>query len=164
VDITLIIFHGIILSLIGTFIILLSLRTNPRLWLQDYPQDIQRKVAPKTKAEKQQSLIWGIPFLITLIAVPFISSLRLKQQSGGAISFFMLFINAFAIGFIFNVVDLLLIDLLIVCAITPKFILIPGTEGASGYKDYRHHFKGFIVGTVLSVTGGLLIAIVVHFL
>ena len=59
------------------------LRINPRMWLQDYPQDIQDRVPPKTEREKRQALIVGIPFLVVLAAVPFISTLTLNRQGGG---------------------------------------------------------------------------------
>ena len=44
------------------------------------------------------------------------------------------------------------------CTITPKFVVIPGTEGMSGYKDYGFHFRGFIIGTLLSAISAVVIA------
>lgn len=48
---------------------------------------------------------------------------------------------------IFNLVDLFIIDWLIFCWITPRFVVIPSTEGMKGYKDYIFHLRGAIVGT-----------------
>lgn len=43
---------------------------------------------------------------------------------------------------------LLIMDWLIICIITPKWVVIEGTEGCKGYKDYMFHFKGFLIGCV----------------
>jgi hypothetical protein len=43
-------------------------------------------------------------------------------------------------------------------AFSPRFMVLPGTEGSAGYKDYRFHFHGFLVGTVLIVVASGLIA------
>ena len=110
------------------------------------------------------SLIFGIPFLVLLVAVPFISTLALKRQDGGDVSFLQLFLNAFGVAFAFNLVDLLLLDWLMFCTITPKFVVISGTEGMEGYKDYSYHFRASMIGTVLSVVAGLVIAGIVSFL
>ncbi|NQS92517.1 MAG: nitroreductase, partial [Chloroflexi bacterium] len=148
---------GLILSFLASFIIMLSLRHNPRIWLQDYPPDIQDLVHSKTEGEKRLSLVVGIPFLVLLIAVPFVSTLVLKNQSQGNISFFTLTANAFGVAFIFNFVDWLILDWIIFCWITPAFLVIPGTERAEGYKDYQFHFRGFLMGTILSLIAGLVI-------
>lgn len=159
-----IVLDGAILSVVASLILISSLRFNPRLFLQDYPDDIQSKVPPKTEKENQQSLVVGIPFLIVLVAIPFILTLTLKHQSGEDVSFLQLFLNAFGVAFIFNLVDLLFLDWLMFCTITPKFVVITGTEGMEGYKDYSYHFRGFIIGTFLSVVAGLVVAGIVSFL
>lgn len=154
IDLTRMIMHGAVLSLVTSAFIALTLYFVPRIWLQDYPQDIQDKVPPKTAPEKRLSLLLGIPFLILLFAVPFISTLMLKQQRPGGLSFFQAFVNAFGTVFIFNLVDWLVLDWLMFCTITPPFVVIPGTEGAEGYKDYAFHFRGFLIGTVFSAVAG----------
>jgi hypothetical protein len=154
IDLTRTIIHGAVLSLITSAFITITLYFVPRIWLQDYPQDIQDKVPPKTAQEKKLSLLLGIPFLILLFVVPFVSTLMLKRQSPDGLSFFHALINAFGIVFIFNLVDWLLLDWLIFCTITPQFVVIPGTEGAEGYKDYGFHFRGFLIGTVFSAIAG----------
>ncbi len=153
-----IIVHGAFLSLVASAFIAITLRINPRIWLQDYPQDIQDRVPPKTAQERRISLLLGIPFLIVLLAVPFASTLTLKYQRGGAVPFLLLFANGFGVSFIFNLVDWLILDWLMLCTITPPFVVIPGTEGASGYKNYAFHFRGFLVGTIFSAIVGAVVA------
>ncbi len=164
INISKVLLDGVLLSILASISIMGILRFNPRLFLQDYPDEIQAVVPLKTDQEKRQSLITGIPFLLILLAVPFISTLILKRQSDEMISFVPLFINAFGVAFFFNLVDLLLLDWLMFCFITPGFLVIPGTEGMGAYKDYGFHFRAFLIGTVLSVAGGLIIAGLVVFI
>jgi hypothetical protein len=152
-----ILIDGAIVSAIASLYLLAVLNLNPRLFLQDYPEDIQRAVPKKTKKEKCLSIVLGTPFLLFLFLGPFISTLNLEFHSGGEIPFFAAFSQAFGVVFIFNLVDWLILDWLIFCTITPKFLIIPDTEGMVGYKDYSFHFKAFLVGTVLSIIAGLVI-------
>jgi hypothetical protein len=163
-NITRIIVDGAILSVLASLFIIVTLRLNPRIWLQDYPKDVQAKVLPKTPQEKHLSLVLGIPFLLLLVAIPFVSSLTMKYQTQGQIPFWVLFINSFSVAFIFNLVDWLILDWLMFCTITPGFLVITGTEGMAGYKDYLFHFRGFLIGSVLSAIAGLVIATIVLFL
>ncbi len=160
-NISRILLGGAILSALASLFIVLSMYINPRIWLHDYPKEIQAKAPPKTAKEKKQSLIFGIPFLLVLFAVPLISTFLLKSQSATQASFLALFLNAFGVSFFFNLVDWLLLDWLMFCTITPKFIVIPGTEGMPAYKDYFFHFRGFLIGTVFSGVAGLIIAVIV---
>ena len=76
---------GVLLSLLASIYLMAVLRFNPRLFLQDYPEDIQRHVPPKTAQEKRQSVIVGIPFLLLLAGLMQILSLLLlpmKQKLG----------------------------------------------------------------------------------
>jgi len=166
IDVRKILFDGAIVSLVASAFLIVTLRINPRLWLQDYSQDIQDQVPPKTDRESRLSLILGLPFLLLLFAAPLISTVGLNRQYGGALSFLALTIHAFGVGLMFNLVDWLLIDGLLFCVITPSFIVIPGTEGADGYttQNYGHHVRGFVIGTGVSLAGGLVIAAVVSLL
>lgn len=161
-SITRVLTGGALLSVLVFLLTLIGARINPRIFLHTYPEDIRDKVAPNTRAEKRLSRIFGISILVLVMAVPLISSWSLKQQKPGGISFVPLFLNAFGVFFFFNLVDLLL-DCVLVWT-TPKFLVLPGTEGMAGYKNYFHHFRGFLIGTMASVVLGWAIAAVVFVL
>jgi hypothetical protein len=151
---------GALLSALASLYLMSVLLYNPRLFLQDYPTAIQNQVPPKTEREKRQSLLIGIPFLVLLFAVPFLSTLIIRIRPvplGAEASYQDLFLHAFGVLFVFNLVDLLVLDWLVFCTITPRFVVIPGTEGDPAYKDYRFHFRAFLVGTLLSLVAGLII-------
>lgn len=149
---------GCCLSILASLYIIIILKVNPRLVLQNYRADIQQAVPPKTEREKRLSVIIGIPFLIFVFAVPFLSTLLLKLQLRNAVGFLLLFRHAFGISFMFNLVDLLVLDLLLFCLITPKFIVLPGTEGMKAYKDFKYHLSKAVKGTLISGIAGLVIA------
>ena len=153
---------GAMLSALAVVLIFASLRANPRIWLNDFPPAIRQAVPPQTEAEKRQSLIWGLPFLAMLLGGPLVSNAILDHQRGGSASLVTLTINGFGVALFFNVVDLLIVDWLVLCRFTPRFLVIPGTEGMAGYKDYGHHFRGFVIGVGVSALLGVLTAAVVY--
>jgi hypothetical protein len=156
--------HGLVLSVVASAWLLMVLWINPRLMVQDYPPDIQAAVPPKTADEKRMALILGLPLLLVLFGVPSWSTWTLKQQLGASASFGPLAVHAFGVASIFNIVDWLVLDWLLFSTITPRFMVIPGTDGMAGYKNYWFHFRGFLIGTVLSAVAGLLIGAAVSVL
>ncbi|EJQ95940.1 MULTISPECIES: hypothetical protein [Bacillus] len=136
---------GISMSFILTIMILGSLYYNPRLWLNDYPKDIQKVVLPKSINEKKQTYYFEIIYNIILFGTPLVSTYILHQHE--KLLYIEAYLHTFGIVMIFNLVDLFIIDWLIFCWITPRFVVIPSTEGMKGYKDYIFHLRGAIVGT-----------------
>jgi hypothetical protein len=150
---------GGLASLILSANILLMVLVNPRLLLRSYPSDVKAAVPPASVREKRQTLFWAIPFWLVLLGFPTAAALSVKSFNQ---SFPLLFLSAFGTMFLPNVVDWLILDWLIFCTITPKFAVLPGTEGLAGYKNYAMHFRGFLSGTALSVLVSLIIAGVVR--
>ena len=153
---------GAAMSALAMLLIFASLRANPRIWLNDFPDDIRKAVPPKTHAEKRQSLAWGVPFLTVLLGGPLVSNAILEHQRNGSATFGALFLNGFGVALFFNLVDLLIVDWLVLCRFTPRSLVIPGTEGMAGYKDYAHHFRGFVIGIGVSALLGVLTATVIY--
>ena len=60
---------GLILTGIIVVLMILAQRVNPRLFIQDYPEDIQAAVPPKTHAEERQTRWLGIPFILAMLLV-----------------------------------------------------------------------------------------------
>ena len=89
-----------------------------------------------------------------LIAALSASALIWRTATFGNHSFWELFAYVFGVLFIFNLVDLLILDWLIVCWVKPRWVILPGTEHIAIPNPYLHHFKEFLVGTVgLSIVG-----------
>ena len=149
---------GALLSITLSMLIMAMLVRNPRLMLHSYPKDVRAAVAPKTRAERRESAGLAAIFLTLIVAIPSAAALVSKKVGG---NFLEIAITAFGVVFLFNLTDWLVLDWLILCTITPGFIVLPGTAGMSGYKDYRMHFRGFLVGLVLSAVLTLAIATIV---
>jgi hypothetical protein len=131
---------------------------NPRFARKDLPRDIQDATPPLTTKETLQALAFAIPFFAAVIGIPFVSALALQSQSNGDVSYLALSIHIFGVILVFNFVDLFVLDWLIYCTITPRFIVIPGTEGFAGYKDFGHQFRAHIRGTILQAVLSLMLA------
>jgi hypothetical protein len=150
--------HILVYIVLATLFLLGLVLYSPRLMLQDYPPAIKAIVPPKTESEKKLSTWLGLPFILVLLAYPVYATFVFQSQSHGQAGFFALFLYAFSIAFAFNIWDWLVLDWLIFCTITPRQFVIPGSEGHPAYKDYKFHFRGFLIGTVFSILMGLVTA------
>jgi hypothetical protein len=93
-----------------------------------------------------------------VFGVPVLSNLRIDQRIAGGPSFLEVFIGLSRLFMVFNRVDQLIPDWLVFCTLTPEFMILPGTEGMAGYRDYGFHFRGFHIGTVLCLVSALIFA------
>lgn len=154
--------HGIIYFIIvDGYLLLLMVTLSPRIWgYTDYSDDIKKKVPPQTKNEKQIATIVGIPWLIFAFGFPIYSVIQLKGYLGPDFSFLIALLNVVVMVFLVNAGDLLILDWMIVSKITPKFVIIPGTE-KSDYKDFSHHFIGHIKASIIQLFICILLAGVV---
>jgi hypothetical protein len=149
---------GALLSLVASAYLLALLRFNPRIFLQHYPKEIREIVPPKSEKERRMSIPLGL-----LIGVPSAAALLWRTATLGSHAFWERFAYAYGVLFIFNLVDLLILDWLIVCWLKPRWVIVPGTEHIMISKPYLHHFKGFLIGTVGLVIVGLAIAALLSF-
>jgi hypothetical protein len=152
---------GGVLALAFCIYIPLLLRYNPRFARRDLPKDIREAVPPLTKKEKREAAFFFTPILILALIIPFVSTLRFSQQNPGNVSFLWLFLNAYGILLITNLAELILVDLLLLCTITPRWIVIPGTEGMAGYKDHAHQVKAHLRGAGLMAAVALMVAAII---
>ena len=68
--------------------------------------------------------------------------------------------HGFGVSMVFNLVDLLLLDLLWLGVLRPSWAMIPGTEAVVFRLNVSDHVRGFVVGTVLAVVIGCIAATV----
>jgi len=162
-DIAAIARDGGLLALVFCVYFPLLLRYNPRFARRDLPREIRDAVPPMTKKEKREAAFFFAPVLILALVIPFVSTLRFSRHNPEGASFLWLFLNAFGILLVANLAELILVDLLLLCTITPKWIMIPGTEGMAGYKDYAHQVKAHLRGAGLMAAVALMVATIVRF-
>jgi hypothetical protein len=145
---------GLLFCLLMGALILVSLVVNPRIWLNDYPESV-RKIAPPLDArEKRQRTAFVIPFLLSALVIPILSTRAYIAASGGEVSFINAYAHTFAILFLFNLFDALVIDYLFLTVMHPRFAIIPeawnNTETFALSSQVRDFFKGIVLMTVFS--------------
>jgi hypothetical protein len=140
-----ILIDGTIMNALLTIVVYGSIYVNPLMWISDYPPDIQAAVGP-VDVPIGQKLVVGVLFLCIVVGVPLYSNARLRRQNNGKLSFLAAFAHSTLISFYFAAWDLVVLDWLIFVTIQPGFIVIPGTEGLSGYRDYWFHFRVSFLG------------------
>lgn len=160
-DASLFIINGLIYCGLTTAALLVIGLKSSRLMLQDYPKSIQNATTPKTKLEKKQTILFGIPFLTVLVGYPLWFGFSIATGNTG---YWTLVEHIYILAMIGNVFDLLVLDWLVICFITPQLIVIPGTEGNTGYKDYLFHFRGFLKGVLITFVLSLILACIVKLL
>lgn len=148
---------GALFSLAASAYLLVLLRFNPRIFLRHYPKEVREIVPPKSQKERWLSLLFGL-----VIGVPFAAALLWRTATLESRSSLELFAYAYGVLFIVNLVDLLVLDWLIVCWLQPTWTILPGTKHIVIPKQYLHHFKGFVIGTVGLVFVALAVAAFVH--
>ena len=153
--------YGIILSSVLFTLILGLVRINPEIMLKDYPPDIQAKYGPMSEQSKRQRIPVAIIVIVVLLGIVTLSFQGVSADPQGDLSFFTTFIHLFVMFSAFNLLDWLVLDWLIVVTIRPSFMILPGTEGLAGYKDYGFHFRGFLIGIVITLVTSILVAAVV---
>jgi hypothetical protein len=153
--------YGVILSAVLFSLILVVVRINPEIMLNDYPPDIRAKYGPMSERAKRQRIPVAIVTLVLLVAIVARSFQELRAITGGDIPFQAAFLHSLVMFSVFNVLDWLLLDWLIVVTLRPRFMVLPGTEGLAGYSDYWFHFRGFLIGCVIVFFASLLVGAVV---
>lgn len=149
---------GAVLSLLLVALMLGSLAVAPDIWVHDYPADIREKYGPKSTRAKRFTPYFSLLFFAIMLGVLAFSLVRLRMVVEDPLNFLAAFLTAFLVLFTFNLIDLLIIDWLIFVTVQPAVIILPGTQGMAGYKDYRFHFIGFLKGILFSAVFALVIA------
>ena len=159
-DITSILPHslnfGAIYAAVLALIIVGSAWFNAEMWLNDYPPDVKAKFGPMSERTKRQRNWLTLLVFPVMLGGPLVAVWQLGEQVGD-VGFAAAFLCVFIVLFLFNLVDLLLLDWLLFIVIQPRFTILPGTEGMAGYHDYAFHFRGFLIGLIFCLVGGIIL-------
>lgn len=150
--------EGLIWSVLWIIYVYVIVTKFPWQMMHDYPEDIQKAatLAEPTDRQNKNAKLFGL--IGSLVIFASLIAFGLAQFYQKDLSFLAILIHIFIIGMTWNIIDLLIMDWLIICIITPKWVVIEGTEGCKGYKDYMYHFKGFLIGCVYTTIMALIIS------
>ena len=142
---------GALLSAVLGTLVVGSLSYNPEIWHDDYPPDVRAHAGPMSATAKRQRVLVAIPFFGALMSIVLGSTLRLKRQHAGELTFLAAFLHAYGVFMIFNAFDLVVLDYLLVMRLRPRRWVLPGTAGLAGYDDVWFPVVGFLKGLGLGV-------------
>lgn len=149
--------NGLVLSLILTAIAVISGAVAADMWVGDYPPDIRQRYGPMSPRSARLRPFVAVLFFAAVLVVPLFGLFALRAGVGDVPFLPALAFSVVAL-LVFNTFDLLVLDWLLFCTIQPRAMVLPGTEGMAGYRDYRFHFVGFLKGLGFCAVGGLVIA------
>ena len=151
---------GVVFSAMLFALLLLTLRINPEILLDDYPPDIREKWGPMTaRTKRQRVLAAGLFFVVGLSFVVW-SLQSFPVFATRLMAFEAMFVHFVVMFGTFNVLDWLVLDWSLVF-FQPRFVVLAGTEGMAGYQDYWFHFRGFLIGIPIVLAGSALLAAIV---
>jgi hypothetical protein len=151
--------YGLVLSVVLTILTVISGAIALDMFVDDYPPEIRQKYGPMSpRAARLRPFVATLLFL-TVLGIPILGLFGL-QTKFLTVSFLSAVVFASIAILVFNIFDLLILDWLFFCTIQPRSMVLPGTEGMAGYRDYRFHFLGFLKGLRFNAVVGLLIAVV----
>lgn len=150
--------YGLVLSVVLTTLTVISGAIALDMFVDDYPPDIKQKYGPMSaRAARLRPFIATLLF-ITVLVIPIIGLFSLQVEFLSVTFLSAVVFSSIAV-LVFNVFDLIILDWLFFCTIQPRSMVLPGTEGMAGYRDYRFHFTGFLKGLRFNAVVGLLIAV-----
>jgi hypothetical protein len=150
--------YGLVLSAVLFPMVLGLTWLNPEIMLNDYPPDIRAKYGPMSAQSKRQRGPAALVVVTALLVIVVFSFRGLPSGAADDIPFLTAAVHRFVLFGVFNLLDWLILDWLIVVTLCPRFIILPGTEGVAGYKDYSFHFRGFLIGTGITAVTSLVVA------
>lgn len=150
--------YGLVLSLAIITLSVISGAIALDMFVDNYPPDIRQKYGPMSpRAARLRPYVAALLFM-TVLAIPMIGLFALHAEIK-SVSFLPALVFSGIALLVFNTFDLIILDWLFFCTIRPRAMILPGTEGLAGYRDYRFHFIGFLKGLGFSLVGSLLIAV-----
>lgn len=148
---------GLIFSAILSALIVTSLKINPEMWLNDMPPDVKAAWGPISDRARRQRRLLLMPFFGLIVGAMVLAVTRLGQLGVAYQSFLPVFVSITIMFQVFNLVDAVIIDWLLV-RVWPGLMMLPGTEGMAGYRDMRLWTVNLVKGFAVSFVTGLIVA------
>lgn len=150
---------GAVFGVVFSVAILIIGRINVEMILNDYPPDIRAKYGAMSAAARKQANWMVLPLLATLGLIVALGLGQLRNLIG-ELTFIETLIVSTVIFQMWNLLDLVLLDWFLLMTLKPKFMILPGTEGMAGYKDYGFHFKKFLSGIGFTFILALVVTVI----
>jgi small-conductance mechanosensitive channel len=141
---------GLVFSAVFFAAVLVLGKINVEMLLNEYPPDIRARFGTMSPETRKQANLAGLPLLIALLTVVIVALVQLRLSIGG-LTLANTFIVTTVLFQVWNLLDLIVLDWFILMTLRPHYMILPGTEGLAGYRDYRFHFRKFLNGIVFTL-------------
>ena len=150
----------LILFIIFTLMVVPAVLKNPLSMVHDYPLDIYQKAIELGLVKESQNRKSKKFLVKRVIAIAVIGMLFgfVVYRFNGADNFLKGAGFTYLLWTVANWYDCFVIDWIWFCH--SKRVIIPGTEGMRGYKDYLFHVKGSLKGMLLGIPASLVAGVV----
>jgi hypothetical protein len=148
--------YGLFLSLVLTAISLIAGAIALDMFVGDYPPDIKERYGPMSPRSARLRPLFATLLFLPALIIPFAGLVSLQGEVG-SVPVAAAFVFSALVLLVFNTYDLIVLDWIFFCTIQPRQMVLPGTEGMAGYRDYRFHFIGFLKGLGFCAAGALLV-------
>lgn len=152
------------LFFILTLMVVPTMLKDPLSMVHDYPTDIYRKAQKLglvKESQNRQSKEFLIKRIIALLVLGILFGFLVRYVNA-ADTFLKGMGYTYLLWTAVNWYDCIVIDWLWFCH--SNRVVIPGTEGMKGYKDYLFHAKGALKGMLLGIPVAVIAGIVVSIL
>lgn len=149
--------HGSVVALAASVLIVATLRVNPRLFLKHFPEKVRASQPALSGPEMAVGYLFAIPLFAVLAGGPIASTLVFSRGAGSPLDLISLWAHAFLVGMIFNLVDWLVLDELVLGLGKPRWALPAGVtmEDVTPF-DHGRHFADFLKGVIFCAIVALL--------
>jgi hypothetical protein len=142
---------GIGLSILLGVFVLGSLRLDATMWVHSYPPDIRARFGPTPPQARRRRALLALVVYACVAAILWLAIRRLPTLPGGELTPSQIFVTAWVVFNVLNLVDLLIIDWFILLTLKPRWMILPGTDATmAGYHNYAYPFRGFLIGLVIT--------------
>jgi hypothetical protein len=154
---------GLIYSGGFALIILISVLINPRIWLQDFPEDLKKVVPPKSRKESRQTFITGFLFALFIVGFPLYSVARFFAGIDSAVTFGTVFLHSFSVMMICNTLYWLFFHILIFNVLIGWIRTVPGLKKRFHFTGWKNQLFGLFVGVLSCLLISLFVALTAGF-
>lgn len=149
--------HGGWLCAWMAFVILGSLRHDPRIWQGDAPRALQELLGPPPPRTRRRKLVWGVLMLVGLVGLSAHLMGEVAALPGGA-GLGPRMLAAYVMFEVFNLFDAVVIDVGVILVWAPEWAFAPGTRGHPALRDWRFHVRAYLVGVAAGVPFAAIVA------
>ena len=153
----------LVLFLLFTLMVVPAVIKNPISMIHDYPEDIYKKALELGLVKDSQNRSSKKFLIKRLVAIAILGIFfgLVVYYFNDADSFIKGAVYTYLLWTAANWYDCIVIDWIWFCH--SKRVIIPGTEGMKGYKDYKFHaigsLKGMLLGLPTAIVAGIFVTI-----